>query len=175
MAPADGHCYHLFKAWGGWVCIRADNDGLVGLSLPASRERALQQAGDARHCPDHPVLAQARAQVLQYLAGERRAFDLPCHLVGLTAFQRAVLEAAAAIPYGQVRSYQWVAGQAGRPRAARAAGQALHRNPLPLVIPCHRVMGAAGNLVGFGSGLEMKRQLLALECLQAGSPRPWRE
>jgi methylated-DNA-[protein]-cysteine S-methyltransferase len=87
----------------------------------------------------------------------------PVDLSDHPPFRRAALAAARKIPYGEVRSYRWLAEAAGNPRASRAAGQAMHYNPAPLVIPCHRVVGASGALTGFGGGLAMKRALLTLE------------
>jgi len=161
--PGRECCYDLFPAWGEWMSVVADRGCLVSIMLPGSRERAQAEAGQARWAPDLPLLARARAQLLGFLAGHRRDLDLPWRLEGVSAFRQAVLEATARIPYGQVRTYGQVAAAIGRPAAARAAGQALHHNPLPLLIPCHRVVGAGGGLVGFGSGVEMKQRLLALE------------
>ena len=114
--------------------------------------------GDARH----PVLCSAREQLRAYFAGELREFDLPLLLDG-TAFQCRVWRALMDIPYGVVRSYGDVAAAVNQPKAARAVGMANNRNRLPIVIPCHRVIGKDGQLVGFGSGIEIKQRLLALE------------
>lgn len=101
--------------------------------------RMLREAGGkplAAEGGDNPALARrARAQVAEYLGGRRTSFDLPLDLSGLTPFMRDALCAAARIPYGETRSYAWVAREAGRPRAFRAVGQAMHRNPIPLVVP----------------------------------------
>ncbi|MFW5867590.1 MAG: methylated-DNA--[protein]-cysteine S-methyltransferase [Armatimonadota bacterium] len=91
------------------------------------------------------------------------SFDLPVALEGVTEFGARVLRACAEIPWGETRSYGEIARAAGSPRASRAVGQALGRNPIPIIVPCHRVIGADGSLVGFGSGLTMKRRLLELE------------
>lgn len=101
-------------------------------------------------------------QLAQYFAGRRDAFDLPMAL-DVTRFQTKVLRAVGRIPYGQTRSYGEIARAAGQPRAARAVGQAVGANPLPLLIPCHRVLAAQGRLGGFGGGLVWKRFLLRLE------------
>jgi methylated-DNA-[protein]-cysteine S-methyltransferase len=108
------------------------------------------------------VLECAAGQLRQYFAGRRRQFDLPLAPSG-TAFQRAVWDALAAIPWGVVRSYTDIARAIDRPSAVRAVGAANGRNPLPIVIPCHRVIGSNGSLTGFAGGLEIKRQLLELE------------
>jgi O-6-methylguanine DNA methyltransferase len=98
----------------------------------------------------------------RYLAGQKVAFKVPLDMEG-TPFQLQVWEALKAIPYGETRNYGEIAQTVGRPRASRAVGQANHNNPVPIVIPCHRVIGARGDLVGFGSGLPLKEKLLNLE------------
>ena len=112
--------------------------------------------------PDHPVIAAAVRQLEEYFAGTRRTFDLPLDPVG-TAFQRAVWAQLLAIPYGETRSYADIARAIGRPSATRAVGAANGRNPLPIVAPCHRVIGSNGALTGFGGGLPNKILLLDLE------------
>ena len=111
---------------------------------------------------DAPFLRQAAAQIEEYFQGARREFDLDLAPTG-TPFQLAVLDALATIPYGETRSYGEVAAQIGKPEAVRAVGAANGRNPLPIVLPCHRVIGADGSLTGFGGGIETKRYLLELE------------
>ena len=98
-----------------------------------------------------------------YLGGEVVDFPDKLDLAGTTRFQQSVWQITRAIPYGETRSYAWVAGQLGLPKAARAVGQALGRNPLPIVVPCHRVIGSDGSLVGFGAGVQTKKHLLRLE------------
>ena len=117
--------------------------------------------------PAHPhaptaLSREAAAQVRQYLAGERRAFDLPLAPSG-TPFQRSVWDALCAIPYGQTATYGEIARALGRPGAARAVGAAAGRNPIWLVIPCHRCVGKNGALTGYAGGLWRKEKLLALE------------
>ena len=109
----------------------------------------------------HPVIAATARQVRQYFAGERRAFDLPLDLSG-TQFQRRAWLALAAVPYGTTRSYGEQARLLGAPGSARAVGAANGRNPLPIVLPCHRLVGADGSLTGYGGGLEIMRALLDL-------------
>ncbi len=108
----------------------------------------------------HDILAQ---ELSLYFDGFTVAFSVPVDWRGYTAFQAAVLQRTALIPYGQVTSYGQVAREIGSPRAARAVGGALHINRTPVVVPCHRVVGSAGTLVGFGGGLELKKALLSLE------------
>ncbi|HLH66572.1 MAG TPA: methylated-DNA--[protein]-cysteine S-methyltransferase [Solirubrobacteraceae bacterium] len=109
------------------------------------------------------LLDRPRRELDEYLGGRRRSFELELDLRGLTAFARRVLHAAAGIPYGQTATYAQVAQLAGSPRGARAAGNALGANPLPIVLPCHRVVHADGGLGGYTGGLERKRMLLAIE------------
>lgn len=107
---------------------------------------------------------EAARQFSEYFSGRRRRFDLPIEWTGFPGFFREALQAALQIPYGQTRSYWWVAVRAGNPRAVRAVGQAMAGNPLPLLIPCHRVVRSDGTLGGFGGGgPELKRRLIALE------------
>lgn len=109
-----------------------------------------------------PVLDEAARQLAEYFAGQRTAFALPLAPQG-TAFQRAVWAAMAEIPYGQTATYGQLAAAVGKPRASRAVGGACHNNPVPILLPCHRVVGAGGALTGYAGGLEIKRFLLALE------------
>lgn len=125
-------------------------------------ETALEKA----QC-ETPVLRWARAQLLEYFGGTRKSFDLPLAPRG-TVFQRKVWNSLLRIPYGQTRSYGDVAVTLGKPGAAKAVGGACHRNPIPILIPCHRVVGADGGLTGFGCGLDLKQELLNLECQKGG-------
>ena len=117
-----------------------------------------------------PLMHETTRQLRLYFAGELQIFDLPLELVG-TEFQKKVWAALVTIPYGETRSYTEIAVQIGAPRAVRAVGAANGRNPIPIVVPCHRVIGASGSLVGFGGGLEWKRLLLDLEAKHAGRSR----
>lgn len=107
----------------------------------------------------HPVLAEAARQLDEYFRGERRTFDLPLDVVG-TAFQLAAWAALREIPYGETRTYGEQAARLGDKRRARAVGMANHRNPVSIIVPCHRVIGSDGSLTGFAAGLEVKRFLL---------------
>ena len=109
-----------------------------------------------------PVLAQAKRELCEYFAGARKTFTVPLNPAG-TDFQRAVWAALRAIPYGETRTYGAVAAAVGRPKAARAVGNANNKNPILIFTPCHRVVGADGALVGFAAGLPVKEALLALE------------
>ncbi len=110
----------------------------------------------------NPLLTQAMRELAEYFAGERQRFTLPLEPHG-TAFQLRVWKVLESIPYGETRSYTWVARKVGQPKAVRAVGAANGRNPLPIVVPCHRVIGASGELVGYGGGLPLKKLLLDLE------------
>ncbi len=109
-----------------------------------------------------PVLEQAAAELQEYFEGRRREFDVAVDTDG-TAFQQEVWRALRGIPYGVTCSYGDIADRIGRPKAVRAVGAANGRNPVPIIVPCHRVIGSNGTLTGFGGGLDTKRQLLALE------------
>ena len=130
--------------------------------MDAFRRRLAREYPGFRLSDDSGRNREAALQVARYLGGERMSFDLLLDLRG-SAFRRRVLRAVGMIPYGRTASYGEIARRAGCPGGARAVGQAVSANPLPLVIPCHRVVGANGSLVGFGLGLEMKRTLLDLE------------
>lgn len=130
----------------------ADGDGLCALRFAATGEEM-----DAA-----PVLLQAERELEEYFAGRRTAFSVPLSMHG-TPFQMAVWAALRAIPYGETRSYGELAAQIGRHRACRAVGMANHVNPLPILVPCHRVVGADGRLTGYAGGLNVKEFLLKLE------------
>jgi methylated-DNA-[protein]-cysteine S-methyltransferase len=121
---------------------------------------------------DDAALAPVRAQVAEYCAGTRQTFDLPLHIEEGSGFERGVWAAMCAIPFGETLSYGAIArGLGSGPEAARAVGVACNRNPIPLIVPCHRVVGADGKLVGFGGGLALKRALLDFESVIVGRPR----
>ena len=143
----------------GVLTLAADEDGLCGIEFPPPRASALVETARAHR---NGVLLEAREQLAEYFAGTRRAFDLPLAPHG-TEFQRAVWAMLAQIPYGETRTYSDVARRIGRPDAVRAVGAANGRNPIPIVLPCHRVIGADGSLTGFGGGLPTKAFLLRLE------------
>ncbi len=117
------------------------------------------------HYESHPILIETERQLREYFAGERRCFELPLDFVG-TEFQKKVWNALVAIPFGETRSYSEIARQIDHPQAVRAVGAANGKNPLSIVAPCHRVIGANGKLTGFAGGLEVKAFLLDLEMPQ---------
>ena len=140
----------------------------IGLLLLAGAGGRLQQVHFAPAHPEdgwkHDPLAfrDAEKQLVEYFAGARREFDLDIEMIG-TPFQLEVWSALRRIPYGEVRSYSEIARKIGRPNAVRAVGAANGANPIPIIVPCHRVIGANGSLTGFGGGLDVKRSLLDLE------------
>lgn len=140
----------------GRVGIAADSDRLIALLLPGAPPPT------AAHPGDSPLLREAFRQLDGYLLSELHDFSLPLEPRG-TPFRLRVWDELLRIPRGEVRSYGEIATAIGAPRAARAVGGACHANPLPIFIPCHRVVGADGALTGFGGGLELKRFLLDLE------------
>ncbi len=144
----------------GPVTLTATPDGLSGVYLEEHRHAPADRSGWRR---DPVGLRDAAAQLEEFLAGERRAFDLPLAPPAGTPFQRRVWAALEAIPYGTTTTYGALAVELGVPRAVRAVGAANGRNPLSIVRPCHRVLGAGGALTGYGGGLAAKRALLALE------------
>ncbi len=158
--------YITFNTDTGWVGILASAKGLLGTTLPQrSAQKAHQLLGDSvNQATWSPRLFDDLVERLKvYLSGHKATFPDELDLSGATPFQRKVWETTRLIPYAETRSYLWVAEQIKRPKAVRAVGQALGRNPLPVIIPCHRVVASDGKLGGFSGGVEMKRHLLWLE------------
>ena len=124
--------------------------------------RSIEFGPHGIHQLSSAVMRNTVRQLQAYFAGDLQSFDVPLEIGG-TDFQRRVWNALQTIPYGQMRSYSQIAAQIGAPRAVRAVGAANGRNPIPIIVPCHRVIGASGSLVGFGGGLAWKRLLLDLE------------
>lgn len=159
--------YAAFTTSAGWVGVLASPRGLLLVTLPQkSEEETINLLGErttksADCSPAH--FADLIKRLKLYFSGHRVEFPDALDLNTATAFQRAVWKAVRLIPYGETRSYTWAAQQIGKPQAVRAAGQALGKNPLPIIIPCHRVLTADGKLGGFSGGLEMKQYLLKLE------------
>ena len=141
----------------GLLLVEEQGDALTRVRLLRPEEREPSGVSEAT-----PLLREACAQLDAYVAGRLRRFDLPLSPQG-TQFQLRVWEELLRIGWGNARSYGEVARAVGSPRGARAVGMACNRNPLPIVVPCHRVVGADGSLVGYGGGLELKRRLLELE------------
>lgn len=143
----------------GPLLLAGDEAALWYVGFPAGKRAMQPRPGWMR---SDGLFPKTKAQLAAYFAGTRRTFDLPLHPEG-TAFQKSVWRALSDIPYGETRSYADITRAIGRPSATRAVGAANGANPLPIVVPCHRVIGANGTLTGFGGGLETKRFLLALE------------
>ncbi len=144
----------------GPLFVAASSVGLRAIEFRDNRHPVKRD--DDWQAGDNAVLRKARRQLDEYFAGKRRAFDLPLSPQG-TDFQRTVWTMLASIPYGETISYAQLASRVGKPSAMRAVGAANGRNPLPIVLPCHRVIGADGSLTGFGGGLPTKQFLLKLE------------
>jgi O-6-methylguanine DNA methyltransferase len=158
--------YHIFKTPGGWVGILGSTAGLLRVTLPhPSGEGILAWLGirPEQATPSPHRFRDLMERFMAYFAGHKVDFPDRLDLSAATAFRREVWEATRLIPYGETRSYTWVAERMGRPKAVRAVGQALGSNPLPVIIPCHRVLASGGGLGGFSGGLEMKKFLLHLE------------
>ena len=158
--------YIIFNTDTGWVGILASVKGLLGTTLPQhSAQTAYQLLGDSvSQATLSPRLFDDLMKRLKaYFSGRRATFPDRLDLSRATLFQREVWTITRLIPYGETRSYAWVAEQIKRPRAMRAVGQALSKNPLPVIVPCHRVVASGGRLSGFSGGVEMKRYLLSLE------------
>lgn len=139
---------------------------LVETDGQLSELRFVKTAEAGERLASTPLLDQAARELTEYFEGKRQTFSVPLAPRG-TAFQQAVWDALKTIPYGKTQSYGGVAQQIGKPKAARAVGMANHKNPLPVFIPCHRVIGADGRLTGYGGGLPVKEFLLALEAKTA--------
>jgi len=158
--------YITFNTSMGWIGVSGSVKGLLRTTLPQrSAQEAHQLLGDSVNCATwSPRLFEGLMERLRaYFSGHKVTFPDRLDLSGATPFQREVWEITRLIPYGETRSYTWVAEQIKRQGAVRAVGQALARNPLPVIVPCHRVLNIDGKLGGFGGGVEMKRQLLFLE------------
>ena len=140
----------------GKITLTADDHAVIGVTLPGG-------APEGRFPEKRtPLLGKAAGQLLEYFRGERKKFDLPLDPAG-TAFQRKVWQELERIPFGTVATYGEIAARTGRPKGARAVGQANHCNPIPILIPCHRVVAAGGLLGGYGGGTALKIRLLELE------------
>jgi len=150
----------------GELLLAGDDDALCLVGFP---EGSMRRDPEADWIYNEKPFAVARQQLTEYFAGERREFDLPLKLDG-TEFQMSVLRALQQIPYGETTSYAEIAERVGRPKAVRAVGAANGRNPIPIIVPCHRVIGSHGDLTGFGGGLDTKEALLRLEAEHSQFP-----
>ncbi|MFM8551312.1 MAG: methylated-DNA--[protein]-cysteine S-methyltransferase [Nitrospiraceae bacterium] len=173
-----GQCLAIFKTRWGWASVAASPLGVCALRLPESSRSRLEASLRRDHLLDGTLggtgagtesgaalrhLKAAQASLVRYLAGDRLPLRLTLDAAGGTPFQQAVWRALQRIPYGAVRSYGWVAQAIGRPHASRAVGGACGANPVPILVPCHRVVAGNGSLGGFSCGLDAKERLLKLE------------
>ena len=145
----------------GDLTIVASNDGLRAVLWPAERDGRVSFAEEVEP-GTHPVIDSTIAQLGEYLAGSRQTFDVPLDLVG-TDFQQEVWAGLCKIPFGETQSYGELADELDRPGAARAVGAATGRNPISIIVPCHRLVGSSGKLTGFAGGIDTKRWLLEHE------------
>lgn len=156
------YCY--FDTPIGELLLAGDDDALTMIGFPQGKMR---RDPEPNWIYNEKPFKEAIRQLGEYFAGERQEFDLPLRLNG-TEFQLLVLEELRRIPYGETSSYGDIAARIGRPKAVRAVGAANGRNPIPIIVPCHRVIGAGGDLTGFGGGLGTKEALLRLESEYSG-------
>jgi methylated-DNA-[protein]-cysteine S-methyltransferase len=158
--------YDLVDSPIGSLLVAASPRGLCRISYDADPEREVEQLGRTfglRVLRAPKPIDAARRELEEYFEGTRREFDLPLDVALVADFNRLVLRELARVPYGEVVTYGELAARSARPRAARAVGMVMNRNPLPIVLPCHRVIGANGKLTGYAGGLERKETLLRLE------------
>jgi methylated-DNA-[protein]-cysteine S-methyltransferase len=158
--------YVVFKSQAGWIGILGSSMGISRTTLPQiSQEMAILSLGKTISGPKYSIdyFQDLINDFINYFSGKEVYFPQILDLTQATVFECAVWETTRKIRYGECRSYSWIAQQIGKPQAPRAVGQALGRNPLPIIIPCHRVLASDGQLRGFGGGLEMKQYLLDLE------------
>jgi methylated-DNA-[protein]-cysteine S-methyltransferase len=153
--------YKIIDSPVGKLKLVASDKGLAGVLWERENTRPVPLS-EAVEDKQHPVLVETEQQLGEYFAGKRKTFSIALDMQG-TRFQKDVWEALLAIPFGETRSYGQIAKQLGNPRATRAVGAANGRNPVSIIVPCHRVIGSSGKLTGFGGGLETKAHLLSLE------------
>lgn len=153
--------YKIIESPVGKLKLIASDKGLVAILWENDNPRRVRLSELVAN-DEHPVLLETERQLGEYFAGKRKAFSVPLYIRG-TRFQKDVWEVLLAIPFGETRSYGQLAKQLGNPRATRAVGAANGRNPLSIIVPCHRVIGSSGKLTGFAGGLDTKAKLLSLE------------
>jgi methylated-DNA-[protein]-cysteine S-methyltransferase len=158
--------FHICETERGWMGLVFSEHGLRYTTLPLrARDEALREVMELGATGEMPEreLADVPERISALASGRYENLALHVDWTGIGGFRRRVLEQAMLIPHGETRSYKWLAEQAGSPRAARAAGRVMATNPLPIVVPCHRVIGSDGGLHGYGGGLAMKEALLRAE------------
>jgi methylated-DNA-[protein]-cysteine S-methyltransferase len=158
----------------GQIVVTSDGTAITGLYMESHRHAPVDRSAWLHDVRAECVpLGLARGQLQEYFAGTRLEFDLPLRVTG-TSVQKDVWQALRRIPYGQTRSYGAIAAEIGNPKASRAVGAANGRNPISIIVPCHRVIGANGALTGFGGGVERKEWLLRHESRMSGTPSSFR-
>jgi len=163
--------YAVFHTRLGWMTVAGTNGGITGVTLPSSSVSDSLDRLCAKMRVHPPSMHEVEPQTFgtlpdrlaAFMDGEIVPLEDEIDRSGWTDFRSRIWDATRRIPYGETRSYAWVAAEAGQPLACRAAGQALHNNPVPVLVPCHRVIGADGGLTGFGERLELKQLLLSME------------
>ncbi|BCW98156.1 MAG: hypothetical protein KatS3mg024_0983 [Armatimonadota bacterium] len=167
MPLEEGLCFGSYQTLWGSGLVACRGERLVRIWLPGSAPLDIVESARGENAD---ACAQTCLQLEQYFRGERRSFDLVPDLSGASLFSAAVLRAAMRIPWGEVRTYGWLAAESGRPDAARACGQVMAHNPFPVLVPCHRVVAANGGPGGYSAGLHWKQRLLALEGFDLALP-----
>ncbi len=156
--------YSFIETQFGILLLSTTEKGVKRIMLPSSNQvkRLTQEFKEYQLMENRKINENAARQLLQYFQRKRKQFSLPLDLEG-TEFQKRVLKAVQEVPYGSTRSYKDIAERIGNPKAVRAVGNANRTNPLPILIPCHRIIGSDGSLTGFGGGIDLKRKLLEFE------------
>ncbi len=149
----------------GRIRIVADEAAIIAVAFHPERSAKLKQLGLSGEEHSNPLSQVAAKQMGEYFAGDRSEFDLPVKFVDMTPFAQAVLTCLSSVPYGEIISYGTLAALCGRPNAARAVGRIMAANPVPIIVPCHRVVGSSGKMTGYsgGDGIKTKEWLLAFE------------
>ncbi len=160
-ATSSQQVYKTIPSPVGQLTLVATDRGLVAILWENDRPERVPLGGLIEN-PEHPVLLAAELQLKDYFTGKRTTFEVTYDLAG-TPFQKAVWRALESIPFGETRTYSQIAAQISNPKAVRAVGAAIGRNPISIIIPCHRVIGSSGNLTGFAGGLPNKASLLSIE------------
>ncbi len=172
----------LFQTPFGWAGVAVSEKGISRIVLPRKEKKAGLKELQSAKSPLTPALSREGREgvkmlkkavklLRKYFSGRPVSVDLPLDIRYYTPFQQAVWKAACEVPYGETRSYAWIAKRSGRPRAVRAVGNALGANPAPIIIPCHRVISSSGSLGGFSGGPGLKKKLLELESKKASPQR----
>lgn len=147
----------------GKIKLSISQRGIACIQFPYTKKKKTKLLSEEACIKDNREIKRLISEMKKYFKGVEPEFAVPLDLDSSTPFQKRVYRAARKIPYGEVRTYGWIAGKIGKPMASRAVGQALNKNPIPIIIPCHRVIAKDGDLRGFASGLKWKRRLLELE------------